>query len=134
MIRLVAFAPAGGFQEGRFGRLDAAGVQRREVQQAVWAGHRVVDVLVRQGHVLQDRQKPLLAFQPADQLRYCVQACQGMQRAAVMAWRQVGGARHGEGGGRQHGLRRHPRTQLVQGAIQDFVAGRCLDELDQRLD
>ena len=56
-----------------------------------------------------------------------------MQRAAMMAGRQVGGARHREGRGHQHRLDRHAGPQFFQGAIEDFAARRFLDELDQRL-
>ncbi len=100
MIRLVALAAADGLQEGLLGRFDAArvrhvagavlgevffrrhraalGIQRRELQQLVGAGRRVVDVLVGQGDVLQDRDEAVFTFQPLDQLEHRVHAGQGM--------------------------------------------------------
>ena len=134
MVRVVPLATRDRHKEGRFGRLKAAGIHRRKLQQLVRPHRRVVNVLVRERHVLQHRDKTLLALQALDQLRHRVQACQGVQRAAVVTRRHFGGARHREGRGCQHGLRRYPGTQLVQGTIQNLTRRRFLDKLDQRFD
>lgn len=134
MVGLVALAPIGGLQKGVLGRLDAAGVQRGEVQQTIGRGHRIVDVLVRQSHMLQHRKKPIVPFEPPNQLRHSIQARQRMQRAAMMTRRQIGRARHRQRRGRQHRLRCHAGAQLVQRAIQNLVSRGFLDEPDQRFD
>ena len=84
--------------------------------------------------MLEDGQEAVLAFQPPDQIGDRVQAGERMQRAAVMAGRQVGGAHHRERRGGQHGLGGDSGTQFFQRAVQDFGGWRLLDELDQRFD
>src|SRR4029077_5967005 len=78
--------------------------------------------------------KTLLALEALNRLRDCVETCQGMQRAAVMAGRHFGGTGHRERRGGQHRLSRDPGTQFFEGPIQDLTRRRVLDELDQRLD
>ena len=145
MVRLVALAAIDRLEEGFLGRFHAAaarhvagavrrqillgghrtafGIQGGELQQLVRPGRRVIDVLVRQRHVLQDREKAVLALHALGQLRDRIQARERMQRAAVMAGREVRGARHRERRRSQHGLRRHPFTQLVQGRSRISLGG-----------
>jgi hypothetical protein len=49
----------------------------------------VVNVLIGQGNVLQDRQKALFPVQALNQVMQGMQSHQRMQRPAVMARRQV---------------------------------------------
>jgi hypothetical protein len=49
----------------------------------------VVDVFIGQRYVLQDRQELRLPRKALDQVTHGVQSHQGMQRSAVMAWREV---------------------------------------------
>ena len=114
--------------------VGAAGIQRREFQQAVGRGHRVVDVLVGQGDVLEDGQEAVLALQAPDQVGDRIQAGERMQRAAVMAGRAGRRSGHRQRRGGQHGLRRDAGAQLVQGAVENLAGGRLLDELDQWFD
>jgi len=134
MVRLIALAARDRHQERRLGRVDPAGIERRELQQLVRPHRRVVYVLVRQRHVLQDRDETLLAVQAPGQLRQGIETRQRVQRAAVMAGRHFGRAGHREGRGRQHGLDRQPGAQSCQGAVQDLRRRRVLDELHQRFD
>ena len=46
MVGAVGFAPIDGGQERGFCRLDAAGIDRGEFQQAVWPHRGVVDMFV----------------------------------------------------------------------------------------
>ena len=112
VVRLVALAPAASLEERLLVRLDAArgdhlaravrrqvvrpafigaaDVQRREVQQAVGGGYRVVDVLVRECDVLKHGEESILAFQPADQVGNGMQTRERVQRAPVMARGEIG--------------------------------------------
>ena len=117
---------------GRPAGVGAGRIQRRELEQAERRGHRVVDVLVGQRDVLEDRQEAVLAVQPPDQVGDGVQAGERMQRAAMVAGREIGGADHGERRGGQHCVGGDAGPQLFQRAVQDFAGGRLLDELDQR--
>lgn len=80
--------------------------------------------------MLQDGDETLLTFQALDQPGYRIQAGQGMQRAAVMTGRKVGGTCHRQGRGRQHRLSRCSGSEFLQCTIQDFGWGCFLDELD----
>ena len=110
--------------------------ERREFEQLKRAGDRVVDVLVRERDVLHDRDEPVFVglVQPPDQVRQGIEAGQRVQRAAVMAGRQVGGARHRERRCFQHHPGRHAFAQLGERAVDDLARRRILDELDQRFD
>jgi hypothetical protein len=134
MVRLVPLATRDRHQEVRLGRLETAGIERLDLQQLIRPHRRMIDVLVGQRHVLQYRDKTLLAFEALDRLGDRVEARQRVQRTAVMTGRHIGGAGHRKRRGGQHGLRRYPGTQLVESAIQNLGGRRVLDELDQRLD
>ena len=58
-------------QEGGLGRVEIGEFQRREFEQLIRAGDRVVDVLIRERDMLHDRDEPVFAdaFQPFDQVR-----------------------------------------------------------------
>src|SRR5262245_42700694 len=57
-----------------------------------------------------------------------------MQRTAVMAGRQIGGAHDRQRGGEQHVLRRGAGGELVVRGSDNALGRRLLDELDQGLD
>jgi hypothetical protein len=49
----------------------------------------VVNVFIGERYVLQDRQKLRLSRKALDKVTHGVQSHQGMQRTAVMTWREI---------------------------------------------
>src|SRR5260370_42619195 len=96
MVRLFILATAPRSAERRLGRLDAAAIERLEVEQAEWPHIRLVDVLVGERDVLQHRHEAFFAFEARGQVPDSMQAGDRMERAAMMTWRQVGRSHHSE--------------------------------------
>ena len=134
VVGQVPLAAPDSHQPGRFGRLEIPYIVRLVFEELVGAHRRVVDVLVRQRDMLQDRQITLLALEPLDELGDGIEAGQGVQRAAVMAGRHFGRARDRQRRGHQHRRDRHPGAQFLQRAVEDLDGRRILDELNQRFD
>ena len=74
-------------EEGLLRGFDAACINGLEIRQHVWPHGGVVNVLIGQGDVLQDRQKTILPLEARDEVMQGMQSHQRMQRPAVMAWR-----------------------------------------------
>ena len=108
VVGQVPLAAPDSHQPGRFGRLEIPYIVRLVFEELVGAHRRVVDVLVRQRDMLQDRQITLLALEPLDELCDGIEAGQGVQRAAMMAGRHFGRARDRQRRGHQHRRDRHP--------------------------
>ena len=84
MIGHVVLATIDGVEEGALGGLDTARVMGLEIQQHVWPHGGMMNVLIREGDVLQDRQKTVFPLQALDEVMQGMQSHQRMQRPAVM--------------------------------------------------
>src|SRR5262245_28070832 len=93
-----------------------------------------MDVLVREGHVLQDRQETSLARDALDRVANGMNSDQRVKGPTVMTGWQVRGPRDGERGGGQELLDREPTAQPGRGLLENPAGVGVLDELHQGLD
>jgi hypothetical protein len=89
MIGHIGLAAVDRREEGVLRGFDTAGVNGLEIRQHVWPHARVVNVLIGEGDVLQDRKKTILPLEALDEVMQGMQSHQRMQRPTVMARRQV---------------------------------------------